>query len=601
MSPADDPTCEPAPTTAGDSPGETVQLLDLLDAELLQELQDQFSVLGGVSIQICDAAGTPLTEPSCALPACEEMATTERGRAACRQSAAAAIEGALRPSGEATRCPAGMVLRVAHVKVHERRVGSVVTANYPDRPLPANSIEAAASACGLDPQLLRDALKPTTRESGGARPEVHTVLADILTRLCGQRFEIRHRIEELGTVCDLTGILSGTGLLADTLSTTAAHICQMMKVTAVSIRLTDPETGRHVLRAAHNLSPEELEVEETVLATELGDRATVPEPGVTTEATSADLDAHHSEPARRGALVGAVMVPMAYRGDTVGVLHVYSHQGHRFTPFEGVLLRAIGSQIAAAVLNSRLYDQQIAAERYRQQLSYAAEVQQRMIPSVPAHPRITFGAVYDPHLEVGGDFYDFIELPRGHLGLSIADVVGKGVPAALLGASVRSALRAHAHSIFNINEIMSQVNLLLCRDTPASEFATVFYGVFAADASQLTYCNAGHEPPLLLRANKFFRLHTGGMVTGIDPSEEYQMDVVDLRSGDLIVFYTDGVTEALDFNDEQFGRERLMQSIRKYRKLEAPTLASQLLWDVRRFVGLARKTDDSSVVVAKVK
>jgi sigma-B regulation protein RsbU (phosphoserine phosphatase) len=601
MLPGEQLAPDPAPSADATLARATVQLLDLLDVELLQELQDQFSALGRLSIQICDAAGNPLTAPSRAVAARQASAASEPGSAACRPGAPASARSVTAAAGGADLAPPGAERQVADVQVHGQRLGSVVTARYPDEPTSPERLDAVASAGDVDSVMLRRELPSPASESERADPEVHKVLAGILTKLCEQRFEVRRRIEELGTVCDMTGILSGTGRLDDVLSAAAAHVCQVMNVDAASIRLADPETGRLILSASHNLSPDALEREAAILDGRLAEPSEPDERTLRPGLASGDAAGHPPEPIGGEALANAMAVPAAYRGDTVGVLHVYSHQRHRFTPFEGVLLRAIGSQIAAAVLNSRLYDQQMAAERYRRQLSYAAEIQQRMIPPVPAHPRITFGAVYDPRLEVGGDFYDFIELPRGHLGVSIADVVGKGVPAALLGASVRSALRAHAHSIFNINEIMSQVNRLLCRDTLVSEFATVFYGVFSPDGSQLTYCNAGHEPPLLLRADEFFRLHTGGMVTGIDPDEPYRMDVVDLQSGDLIVFYTDGLTEALNFYDEPFGRERLMQSIRKYRNLEAPTLASQLLWDVRRFVGLARKTDDSSVVVAKVK
>jgi sigma-B regulation protein RsbU (phosphoserine phosphatase) len=167
-------------------------------------------------------------------------------------------------------------------------------------------------------------------------------------------------------------------------------------------------------------------------------------------------------------------------------------------------------------------------------------------------------------------------------------------------ASVRTGLRAHADSIFDINDIMGRVNRGLCRDTLVSEFVTLFYGVFGAGGSQLTYCNAGHEPPLLLRGADIFRLRTGGMVLGIDPAESYQMDVVDLRAGDTLVLFTDGVTEAMNFDEEEYGRDRVIASLRRHRDLAAPSIAQQMLWDVRRFAGLADKSDDQTLVVAKV-
>jgi sigma-B regulation protein RsbU (phosphoserine phosphatase) len=140
----------------------------------------------------------------------------------------------------------------------------------------------------------------------------------------------------------------------------------------------------------------------------------------------------------------------------------------------------------------------------------------------------------------------------------------------------------------------------MCRDTLGGEFASLFYGVFSPDGGQMTYCNAGHNPPLLLRGQDFRRLEIGGLVIGVSPDERFARDVVNLEPGDVLVFYTDGVTEALDFESQAFTESRLRESIIRYRDEEAATLARQLLWDVRRFVGLAPQADDMTVVVAKV-
>jgi sigma-B regulation protein RsbU (phosphoserine phosphatase) len=292
---------------------------------------------------------------------------------------------------------------------------------------------------------------------------------------------------------------------------------------------------------------------------------------------------------------------MSHRGQPVGVIRVYTGTPHRFSQFEASLLRAIGSQAAAAIITARLLAQRQEAERYQRQLQYAGEIQRRMVPEkAPVHKNISFAGVYAPSLDVGGDFYDFIPLPWGNLGLCVADVVGSGVPAALMMASVRSALRGHAQNIYEISEIMARVNRHMCRDTAIREFATLFYGVFTPEGGQLTYCNAGHEPPLLLRGDKFKPLEAGGMVIGVSTEELFDKEVIDLQIGDIIVLVTDGVTEALNFQGEQFGRQRLRESILRYRGEPAKALANQIIWDVRRFAGLVQQADDLTVVVAKV-
>ena len=203
-------------------------------------------------------------------------------------------------------------------------------------------------------------------------------------------------------------------------------------------------------------------------------------------------------------------------------------------------------------------------------------------------------------MEVSGDFYDFIELDEGHLGITIADVVGKGVPASLMMASLRSALRTYAEGIYDLDQVMARTNRHLYRDTLSGEFATVFYGVIAPDARRLTYCNAGHDPPLLLRDGRFETLEVGGTALGILPNEQYDKGLLHLRPGDILVFYTDGLTEAMNFQDQKFTTDRLRKSILRYRQLDAQPLAHQLLWDVRRFIGLADRNDDITVVAVKI-
>ncbi|MHC4697354.1 MAG: PP2C family protein-serine/threonine phosphatase [Planctomycetota bacterium] len=224
-----------------------------------------------------------------------------------------------------------------------------------------------------------------------------------------------------------------------------------------------------------------------------------------------------------------------------------------------------------------------------------------MLPDQPPQvARLDFGCVYDPTLQVGGDFYDFIELSNGELGVCIADVVGKGLPAALLMASVRSALRASAKGGLTLEEILAEVNRHMYRDTLVGEFTTVFYGKFSSDGRAFTYCNAGHPAPVVLRGDDFIELVTGGLVIGVQPGAEYEHETMVLQPEDVLVMMTDGVTEAISFDGDAYGRERLLASICRHRSLDAQQLAQQILWDVRRFVGLAHQSDDITIVVAKV-
>jgi len=427
------------------------------------------------------------------------------------------------------------------------------------------------------------------------------LVAGVVGYLCHQESRIRKRVSELTAVYDLGGLVAGTTDLTAVLDAAASKVCGVMNVKAAGIRLLNPVTGVLVISGSCNLSADYLSKGVIRVAENPIDREALSGKVVYIADAGSDPRIRFPEHARREGLVSGLCSPMTYRGETVGVIRVYTDAPYRFSPFEIELLRAVASQVAGAVINSRLIAERMASQLQQRQLHHAGQVQRRMIPDRPPdHVRIEFGQVYEPSLELGGDFFDFLTLGGGNVGVAIADVVGKGLPGALMMASVRSALRAHAHSIFDLDEIVGQVNRHMCRDTQISEFATLFYGVFSPDGSRLTYCNAGHNPPLLLRGDAFRELETGGMVIGVDPAARFDRGVIDLRTGDILVLYTDGVTEALDFNDVAYGVDRLRESILRYRDQSAMTLANQLLWDVRRFIGLSDQGDDITIVVARV-
>jgi len=157
----------------------------------------------------------------------------------------------------------------------------------------------------------------------------------------------------------------------------------------------------------------------------------------------------------------------------------------------------------------------------------------------------------------------------------------------------------NAYHMYDIDRIMSEVNRHLCRDAGRGEFATVFYGVISP-AMRFTYCNAGHIPPMLLRAGQIQKLEIGGMVLGVDPNAAFERGLVDLRAGDVLLLYTDGTVEALNFADQPFGPARLTDSLRRHADQSAQRIAQNILWDIRRFRGLADRTDDLTMVVVKI-
>ncbi len=314
-----------------------------------------------------------------------------------------------------------------------------------------------------------------------------------------------------------------------------------------------------------------------------------------------DSRVHYPEEAKREGIVSMLSVGMRYKGKAIGVLRVYAEHEQPFTQLQIDLMKAVAAQAAAAIENARLYDEAEAAQTLERQVEMAAQVQHRMIPSHPPDMKgIDLAAVYVPCFELGGDFYDFIELPYDNVGLVIADASGKGVPASLTMAAVRAALRAQVDNVYYLNEAIRRINLMTARDNTTGEFVTLFYGVLDGRNRRFTYCNAGHPAGLILRGGQIIELVSDNMVLGIDRDEQYTQSIVDLQAGDTLLLYTDGLTDAANFEKKRFGKQRLLDAFREP-QATAEAVTENLLWHMRRFTGLTERTDDVTIVVAKIK
>jgi len=585
--------------------GSGLQLTDLLDVNTLQEIQDRFAAVTQVAVSIRDRDGRTLTRPSGMNPFCRLMATSAAARKACRDSFLAAVRNA----GDQTKpvaytCHAGMMQYAAPVWVDGQHLATIIMGDLPPRRLDPQEIDTLAEQYRIDREALVRALErvlPWSDQQIAAAVGFLQLLANTLARFCHQEYQLRKRVDELGTVYNLTALLAGTRDLNEILQVAARNVAEALRVKACSLRLLDRETGELKIAVGHNLSAQYLSKGVVKVSENPIDAAALSGQTVYIADITRDSRIRYPEAAQAEGLVSGLVTGMIFRGQPVGVLRVYTGEPHRFSPFEVSLLRAVAAQIAAVIENKRLTDEAIRAEIVERQIKTAAEVQRRLLPAhPPKHPHIAFGCVYQPCFELGGDFYDFIELAGGHLGVAIADVAGKGIPASLLMAAVRSALRAWAGSVYHLDEIIARVNHQLGRDTLSHEFVTLFYGVFSPDGRRLTYCNAGHDPPLLVRQGRIERLEIGGMLLGTAPDTTYQRAVVDLRPGDVLLFYTDGVVGALNFVGEAFGRERLNESLLRHAALQGQAIAPNVLWDVRRFAGLSDLTDDITMVSAKV-
>ena len=280
------------------------------------------------------------------------------------------------------------------------------------------------------------------------------------------------------------------------------------------------------------------------------------------------------------------------------------------------LLASIAASAAIAIDNARLYVLAVEKGRLERELQVAREVQASLLPQEMPHlAGWEFAVYWQPARVVGGDFYDFIPdlaaNDRRQLGLAIADVSDKGMPAALFMAATRSTVRASMAGKLTDGaaEGIARANRLICADASNGMFVTLFYAGFRADSNRVVYVNAGHNPPLLVRqrapaSQAIASLGRTALLLGFAEDAEVQEDQVDLAPGDFLVLYTDGLTESVDAGEQEFGEERLRALLLELRKNRPPAMgfAAQvvraLAGTLASFTGDAPPFDDITVVVA---
>jgi len=578
-----------------------------VDRDLLQSLQDALADLAGMAASIRDAQGRLLTRPSGSSRFCELIGGPLHENEACRLSnyaaaAAAAAEGRTDPVRYV--CHAGLTQYAAAIRLEGRVLGTVVLGDVPARPLTPRQVRRLARRFGVDEaELARAAadLKPIPEARIQAAVRLLHRLATTLTHLCWQQAVLRERVEELTLLDETSRLLSSTLEPDAVLDNIVRTMAEVMKVKACTLRLLSPEGDELVLKATYGLSPSYIEKGPVLVAENPNDQAALRGEVVTIPDVRTDPNVRYAEAARREGLVSSLAVGLIAKGEPLGTLHVYTGEPHTFTEEEIRLFRSVANQAAMTVKNARLIEEVARARQREGELRLAARVQNRLLPAeAPRIPGYDCFGVTVPSMEVGGDFHDWIPLPGQNWGVAVGDVAGKGVPGAILMASVRAALRAQAEHIYALSHVMERVNEGLVRDTEPTEFATLFYGVLDAEARRFTYACAGHEPGLLVRDGRIRALEAGGPLLGVVAEARYTYEVVDLAPGDLLVLYTDGACDATDYDGRRFGRERLLESVRRHAHHGAERACQEIRWDIRRWTGLAPQADDLTLVLVKV-
>lgn len=296
-------------------------------------------------------------------------------------------------------------------------------------------------------------------------------------------------------------------------------------------------------------------------------------------------------------------LPLKQHGETCGSLCLgRKRTGQPYTPGDVEFLSALGNLALVSIQNSFLIEEQIEKERLEEEMRLARSIQERLLPQkIPVVEGYELAAVAIPSRFVGGDYYDLVELEGDRVLLAVADVTGKGVPASLLMANLQASLHVMIPMELSLEEAVVHINRVICDNTDFDKFITFFVTILDRATGKMDYVNAGHNPPAIIRADGSIELlETGGLLLGVMKGLGYEKGQAELRSGDVLAMFTDGVTEAMSSSSEEYGEERLEPLLVELRHESAEVILDAVQADVTAFTdGVAVLSDDLTMVVLK--
>ena len=378
---------------------------------------------------------------------------------------------------------------------------------------------------------------------------------------------------------------------------------ESMHARACAIRLLDKDSGEMALKASSGLSEEYLHMKPLVAVSSIfrqfaeGNHEPIEIMDIATDSRTDYV----REAAGEG-VHSFLSVPLVQDGEAIGALSMFTAEPHDFTSDERRLFSTMANQASVAISLARLYKEQLALRQIEHELEIAAGIQRKLMPeTAPSVPPFDIAGACYPCYEIGGDFFDFIELPRGNLGIVEGDISGKGVPAALLMATVRTALRVQAENIFSIQDVLRKVNRAVWEDTSPEEFVTLFYGVLDTQAGVLTYVNAGHSAALLVREGAVTSLPPASPPIGILPDLLPEQETLQLLEGDVLAICTDGYSDTEGTDGEPLGEEGVAETLRLNAGLSAKAIIEKLEEKVEAFQldPAIAYCDDRTAIVAK--
>ncbi len=295
-------------------------------------------------------------------------------------------------------------------------------------------------------------------------------------------------------------------------------------------------------------------------------------------------------------------VPLLSKSKTIGVLTVFNKKNNQsFNDDDKRLLSIISSQSAQIIENARLLEKEKELTAIREELRMAAEIQKKLLPNViPSINGYDIWGLNIPAKEVSGDYFDFVKISPTIYSLCLGDITGKGLPAAMLMSNLQATFRGQIKVQQKISECIKVSNTLLYHSTDADKFATFFGAILSTNENTVTYCNAGHDNPVLIKKDKtIHRLNKGGLLLGFLEDYTYEEDIIELKSGETIIIYSDGITEAIDEYENEFGEENLIKLILENLDLSAQKMTDKIITSIKSYIGNQKQMDDMTLIVIK--
>lgn len=296
-----------------------------------------------------------------------------------------------------------------------------------------------------------------------------------------------------------------------------------------------------------------------------------------------------------------IAAPIISKGVVIGCINLEADRVGAFRVDSLRLLENLASYAAVALDRAQIHRELVQARELERELDIARQIQMNLLPkSAPVFEGYDIAGLNVPSLQIGGDYYDYIQIENKDLGLVVADVAGKGVAAGLVMSGLRAALRARVETIYSIKRVLSDINRFLVESTGADRFVTAAYGVLNRPTGRFTFVNAGHNPSLLLHPDgREEWLRTGGPLLGVLSEARFEHGFVDLLPGSILVMYTDGIVEAGGDVGEEYGGERLVRLVQSLRNESARVIARAIEREAVAYNGGRGELDDRTVIVVK--